>query len=214
MFGAMRAGRGKSVGDVEKGKVRMRSYALAWLAAAPLLLTGGCAGRTNGPVLSAAEFQQRYPVSAATLGPGDRLRLSLYGEDSFTGEHQVAADGTVSLPLIGAVRASGSTIAEFAKAVETRLADGYYQSPRVSAEILNLQPIYVLGEVNRPGSFPYAPDMTLSKAAALAGGYSYRARLDAVAVRRARAGGETIVQADQALALAPGDTVRVLERFF
>jgi polysaccharide export outer membrane protein len=178
------------------------------------LATTGCATVSSAPVLSAAEFQRRYPISASTLGPGDRIRLSLYGEDSFTGQHEVAADGSVSLPLIGAVRANGLTIAQFAQAVEQRLANGYYQSPRISAEIVNLQPIYVLGEVTRPGSFPYAPDMTLSKAAALAGGYTYRARLNAVAIRRARAGAETVVQADQAMPLAPGDTVRVLERYF
>lgn len=180
---------------------------------APLMMAG-CATTAPGPVLGAAEFQRRFPISAATLGPGDRIRLSLYGEDSFTGQHDVAADGTVSLPLIGATRAGGLTIAQFAKGVETRLAEGYYQSPRISAEIVNLQPIYVLGEVNRPGSFPYAPDMTLSKAAALAGGYTYRARMNAVAIRRARAGAEAVVEADQALPLAPGDTVRVLERYF
>ncbi|HEX8382199.1 MAG TPA: polysaccharide biosynthesis/export family protein [Sphingomonas sp.] len=190
---------------------RLAFASLAFMA--PLAVTG-CATGTSAPVLSAAEFQRQQPISAATLGPGDRIRLSLYGEDSFTGQHDVAADGTVSLPLIGAVRAGGLTIGDFARAVEARLSEGYYQSPRIAAEIVNLQPIYVLGEVNKPGSFPYAPDMTLSKAAALAGGYTYRARMNAVAIRRARAGAEAIVEADQALPLAPGDTVRVLERYF
>lgn len=142
------------------------------------------------------------------------MRLSLYGDDALTGEYEVAADGTVSLPLIGAVRASGLDIDGFRSAVEAKLADGFYTAPRVSAQVLNLQPIYVLGEVNKAGAFPYAPDLTLSKAAALAGGYTYRARMDVVAIRRARTDNERLVEADQSLLLAPGDTVRVLERYF
>lgn len=193
---------------------RMRGLAVACVVWAASCVTAGCGAGPSAPVLSAAEFARRYPIAAAPLGPGDRLRLSLYGEDSFTGQYDVGADGAVSLPLIGAVRAGGLTVAEFGRAVEARLADGYYRSPRVSAEIVNLQPIYVLGEVNRPGSFPYVSDMTLGKAAALAGGYTYRARMNAVAIRRARADAEAVVAVDQATPLAPGDTVRVLERYF
>lgn len=176
-------------------------------------LASGCAAGP-GPAMSLTQFQQQFPATAALLGPGDKIKLSLYGDDALTGDYEVAADGTVSLPLVGAVKAEGFDVEGFRQNVEKALANGFYQSPRVSAQVLNLQPIYVLGEVNRAGSFPYAPDMTLSKAAALAGGYTYRARLDTVAIRRARMTKEVVVTADQAMALAPGDTIRVLERYF
>ena len=161
--------------------MKFRGLAMALCGAAMLL--GGCATLPAGNILSVQQFEQQYPATAARLGPGDRVRIGLYGDDALTGEYDVAADGTVSLPLVGAVPASGLDI-------------------------------YVLGEVNRAGSFPYAPDMTVSKAAALAGGYTYRARMDVIAVRRARAATEVLVQADQSMALAPGDTVRFLERYF
>ena len=84
--------------------------------------------------------------------------------------------------------------------------------PRISAQVVTSRPVYILGEVNKAGAFPYVPDLTLSKAAALAGGYTYRARMGVVAIRRSGAAEEVLVTADQAMLLAPGDTVRVLER--
>lgn len=192
--------------------MKFRGLAMALCGAAMLL--GGCATLPAGNILSVQQFEQQFPATAARLGPGDRVRIGLYGDDALTGEYDVAADGTVSLPLVGAVPASGLDIEQFRTGVEQRLAQGFYQNPRISAQVVNVQPIYVLGEVNRAGSFPYAPDMTVSKAAALAGGYTYRARMDVIAVRRARAATEVLVQADQSMALAPGDTVRFLERYF
>lgn len=179
-----------------------------------LMLPLAACTQTTGPVLSAADFAQRYPAAVDTLGPGDRVRIALYGDESMTGEYDVLADGTISLPLIGAVKAQGLSIEQLRQAVETRLAAGFYASPRISAQMVSSRSVYVLGEVNRAGAFPFVPDLTLSKAAALAGGYTYRARTGVVAVRRAGAAEEVLVTADQAMPLAPGDTVRVLERHF
>ena len=173
----------------------------------------GCTTVT-GPTLSAAEFQQRYPASLGKLAPGDRVRIALYGDEALTGEYDVAGDGSVSLPLVGAIPAAGLSIDGFRQAVEARLSQGFYQSPRVSAQVVSVQPIYVLGEVTRAGAYPFAVDMTLSKAAALAGGFTYRARENIVGLRRAGADDEVLVVADKALVLAPGDTVRILERHF
>ncbi len=185
------------------------------LAALSLLyFAAACQTTPAGPVMTARQFLDQYPVQAALLAPGDKLRLSLYGDDALSGDYEVAQDGTISLPLVGAVKAAGLDVEAFRTAVEQQLSQGFYNGPRISAQLLNLQPVYVLGEVNKAGAFPYVPDLTLSKAAALAGGYTFRARMDVVAIRRARADTERTVQADQSLQLAPGDTVRVLERHF
>ncbi|WP_164847490.1 polysaccharide biosynthesis/export family protein [Sphingobium algorifonticola] len=168
----------------------------------------------QGPVMSAQAFESRYPPSSTLLGPGDKLKLSLYGDDALSGEYQVASDGTVSLPLVGALPAAGKDVPAFAKSVETALANGFYTTPKVSVQLASVRPIYVLGEVNQPGSFPYVPDLTLAKAAALAGGYTYRAKIGTIAIRRTGMEQEVVVDATQAMPLAPGDTVRILERFF
>ena len=191
------------------GRSVLRGGALA------LVLVAAACATTSGPVLSAAEFQQRYPAALGALGPGDRVRIALYGDDQFTGEYQVGTDGRISLPLLGPIEATGRDVDQFAQALQSLLTErGLYKSPRVSVQTVNVRPVYVLGEVNTPGAFPYVPDLTVGKAAALAGGYTYRARMSVLAVRRANTPQEVLVTADQAMPLAPGDTVRVLERHF
>nr|WP_246605030.1 polysaccharide biosynthesis/export family protein [Aquisediminimonas sediminicola] len=148
------------------------------------------------------------------MGIGDKVRIGLYEDAAFNGEYEVGSDGAISLPLVGAVAASGLTLDQLRSAIETALAQGFYQNPRIAIQLSSVPQIYVLGEVNRAGAFAYAPDMTLGKAAALAGGYTYRARMDVFAIRRAHGKAEVLVKSDQAMLLAPGDTVRMLERRF
>ena len=161
------------------------------------------------------------PISAVTtesgdyvLDAGDRIRLSLYGDDSFKGEFAVSDNGTISLPLIGMQPARGMTVNAFRAAVEAKLADGYYRDPRLSAEVVNYRPFYILGEVNKPGQYPYVTGMTLGQAVAIANGYTLAARKGTVAIRRAKSQEEVKISANPALPIGPGDTVRVLERLF
>jgi polysaccharide export outer membrane protein len=148
------------------------------------------------------------------LDAGDRIRLSLYGDDSFKGEFAVSDNGTVSLPLIGTQPAGGMTVSAFRAAVEAKLADGYYRDPRLSAEVVNFRPFYIMGEVNKPGQYPYVTGMTLGQAVAIAEGYTLAARKGTIAIRRAKTQEEVKVSANPAMPIGPGDTVRVLERIF
>lgn len=169
------------------------------------------------PGFSASPQQSAAPSAVEqdyVLGAGDRLRLSLYDDDTFKGEFAVADNGTVSLPLIGTQPAGGMTLNAFRAAIEAKLADGYYKSPRLSAEVINFRPFYILGEVNKPGQYPYVAGMTLGQAVAIANGYTYAARKGEVAIRRNNAPEELKVHANPAMRIEPGDTVRVLERVF
>jgi polysaccharide export outer membrane protein len=177
------------------------------------LLVAACASIDDGQVLTVAELEQLHP-NTNLLGIGDRVRIGLYEDAAFNGDYEVGSDNTISLPLIGTLTAAGLTLSELRTAIESALAQGFYQNPRISIQLITVPQIYVLGEVNHAGAFPYAPDMTLGKAAALAGGYSYRARQDIFALRRAHGEVEILVKADQAMLLAPGDTIRMLERRF
>jgi polysaccharide export outer membrane protein len=146
------------------------------------------------------------------LGSGDRLRVTVFGESELSGEFQVDGAGTVAMPLIGEVRARGLTVREFEKAVTSALQDGYLRRPQVSVEVLNFRPFYILGEVQRPGSYPYVDGMTVLNAVVLAGGYTYRARTNRLTIRRANEAEEREV-GDDAVVL-PGDVIRIPERFF
>lgn len=110
--------------------------------------------------------------SGYRLAPGDRIALSVFGQTELSGEYSVGTDGNLFLPLIGEVPVSGSTLPEAQKQVVARLADGYIQQPVVSLRIMEMRPIYVLGDVRLPGSYPFRPGASVLSGIALAGGFA------------------------------------------
>jgi len=160
-------------------------------------------------IILASDTREAYQ-----LGGGDQLRVIVFGEDDLSGEFQIDGDGFVSLPLIGEVQAGGLTLREFETEVEAALADGYLRAPRVSAEVLNYRPFYIIGEVQEGGEYPYTQGMSILNAVAVAGGYTYRADRSRVFITRAGTDGEVAYRADQNVRVLPGDIIRVPERFF
>ncbi|MBI3677569.1 MAG: polysaccharide export protein [Proteobacteria bacterium] len=148
------------------------------------------------------------------LGTGDKIRIVVYGEDDLGGEFEVDGSGFVRLPLIGQVQAAGFTIRDLETQVTAQLADGYVNSPRVSADIVAYRPFFIIGEVNHPGQYPYQNDMNLLTAVALAGGYTYRADDSDIYIRRNGSIEEKEYPADATTKIQPGDIIRISERFF
>lgn len=186
-------------------------------------LAGSFAFAQSIPTAPTGPVSQPVPGSAApaviadlsyTLGPGDKLRIVTYGEASLTGEFFVGATGTVALPLIGEVRASDRTVAEFSKAVELALKDGFLINPSVSVQVLTSRPFYILGEVGKPGEYPYTSGLTVQNAAAMAGGFSYRANTKRVFIKHQADLAERAYPLNSTTLVQPGDTVRVGERLF
>jgi polysaccharide biosynthesis/export protein len=152
---------------------------------------------------------------AYRLGPGDVVRLITFGEDSLTGEFRVSDSGTIALPLIGSVRASGlSPDALGTRVSEALLHANLLRSPSVSAEVITYRPIFVLGEVSKPGQYPYQPGMTVVTAAAVAGGFTYRAIQSYASVVRTQDGGAVEGTASRQTFIQPGDVITVFERRF
>lgn len=158
---------------------------------------------------AAKAFEKSY-----RLGPGDRLRVIVFGEEDLSGEFEVDSVGIVSLPLIKSINTSGMTLAQLRGQIETQLEAGYLVEPRVSVEILNYRPFYITGEVGRPGEYPYVAGMNVLKAIAMAGGYTYRANTRRVLLTRSDTTNEEEQKATQNLLILPGDYIRVPERFF
>ncbi|MEE4451337.1 polysaccharide biosynthesis/export family protein [Novosphingobium resinovorum] len=187
---------------------------LAALGIAAMALTiQGCA-TSGAPPLGAAEAGMG--LGAYRLGPGDRLRVTVYNEPSLSGEYAVSSAGAIAFPLVGNIDAQARTVEDVAQALTTRIADGYMTDPRVSVEVLNYRPYYILGEVQRPGQYPYVAGMTIEQAVAAAGGFSYRANARRVNLRRTPDPAEKSVEiaGRQVVVVMPGDTIRVLERYF
>lgn len=144
------------------------------------------------------------------LGPGDQIKVTVFGADDLSGEFPVSDTGTAVLPLIGEVKAAGLTPRELEAAIRSKLAGGYLKDPKVSIQIMNFRPVYVLGEVAKPGDHPYVPGMTVRSAIALAGGFTPRANQSFVVVTRKNADFKASVSST----LRPDDVVQVSERFF
>lgn len=153
-------------------------------------------------------------VADYRLGPGDRIRISVYDEEGMTGEYQVSERGTISFPLVGDFPAGGRTVPEVRSGIEARLANGLVNMPKVSAEVVGFRPFYILGEVNKPGMYPYAPGLTLFSAVATAQGFTYRANARRVLITHAGQTTETRVDVTTATMVMPGDTIRIREKFF
>lgn len=152
--------------------------------------------------------------SEYVLGPGDKLRITVHESPDLSGEFMVGGSGAVSMPLIGEVHAGGLTVRQLANEIASLLTPDYLKNPRVSIEVLNFRPFDIIGEVNRPGSYPYRPGMTILNAVAMAGGFTYRADKDDMYIKRAKDPEGREVEATAETAVMPGDVIRIRERFF
>jgi polysaccharide biosynthesis/export protein VpsN len=151
---------------------------------------------------------------AYRLGSGDKVRVTVFGEKDLSGDFEVNDQGIVALPLIGPVQVAGKTINEVEAVITQKYGKNYLVNPRVNVEVLNYRPFYILGEVQKPGSYPYVGGMTVLNAIALAGGYTPRADRDDIKIKRAAtpsAGEQPVTENSVVL---PGDVVSVPERFF
>ena len=178
----------------------------------PLARAGACALLSltvllTGAVAGAAERVYR-------LGAGDRVQVTVFGHPDLSGEFQVDGGGRLSLPLAGSVTVRGRSIAQSEAAIADALSPDYLRDPRVSVQVMNYRPFYIIGEVKNPGSYPYVSEMDVLTAVAVAGGYSTeRARSGRAVITRAGQRGEPL-QADGGSAVLPGDIVEILERRF
>lgn len=197
--------------------LRRRVFLAAGLALA------GCDVDTTPIVQDSAATGGDGRVNSATLiggagyrlGPEDRLRIIVFGQPTLSGEFTVDGTGVLSYPLVGNVPAGGMTTAELQQTIVHKLDSEYLVNPSVSVEVVTRRPFYVIGEVQKPGNYPYVTDMTVLNAVAVAGGFTYRARKNQFYIKRLDKDGRMVrVLANSGTLLRPGDTLEVNERAF
>lgn len=200
------------------------SSRLTWLGVAALaLLLAACSGTpdlnlgqpissANQPSFAAATDAPR--ASGIKVEAGDKLHITVFGEEKLTGDYQIDTGGYVALPLAGTIKAAGLTTPQLEKTLEARFRGTYLRDPKVTVEVITFRPFYVLGEVQKPGEYPYRAGLNVLSAIAIAGGATYRANTSEVLIQRA--GTTTLQKLPQSptIAVMPGDLVRVPERFF
>jgi polysaccharide export outer membrane protein len=183
---------------------RLLVVLIALVAIAP-----GCAPKNQNPT--------RTERRAYRITPTDELRILVIGHTDLTGSQKVSTDGNVTLPWIGAVKAEGATETELAKEIAARLADGWLKDPQVIVSVAAFgESIYVVGEVTKPGAYPFQPNLTVLQALALAGGATPRAAPSRARVLRPleTGGSPQVVHVQPGDPLLPDDVLVVPERVF
>ena len=175
----------------------------------PAAATGSAAAVVTPPAGAAADT-----VAGYRLGPGGKVRLTVFRHEDLSGEFALDGEGYFAMPLVGEILGGGRTARQLENEVEVALkSGGYLVDPQVSIEVLNYRPFYIIGEVNNPGSFEYVNGMTVINAVALAGGFTYRADQDDIVISRGGSSGPEMQAAPDSKVL-PGDIIEVQERFF
>lgn len=166
------------------------------------------------------------PVEATTIGVGDVFELQIVGEDKLPRLFTVASNGTADLPYVKRVRVAGLKPEELADVVRRKLIEGeILTNPDVSVSVreYNSKRIEVLGEVQKPGSLPLQPGMTLLRAISLAGGFNSIADKEKVTIRRkvndriksATVSVEAIMDNEMGdVPLQAGDSINVAQRIW
>ncbi len=148
------------------------------------------------------------------LAPGDKVNVTIFDEPDMSGEFVVSSAGNISFPLIGNIDVQNMTLDAFQAALVQRLSPNYLRDPKITVSVLNYRPYYILGEVNAPGEYPYIDNLNVLNAIAKAGGFTYRAKTTKIFIRRANESAEKPYSLDADTKVAPGDTIRVTERYF
>lgn len=192
----------------------VRKSLLAAMSASSAWLLVAC-DRPPTPVV--ADVSQNASADAQVqdnlLAANDRIRVVVVGQEKLSREFAVDGSGMIIFPLLGPIQAGGRTTAELEEAIAAKLEPDYLINPSVSVELVMRPPVFVVGEVEKPGSFAYKPGTTVQGAIAMAGGPMKRARMNELYIRRIGRDGRIARFAVTAQTIVrPGDIVQVDER--
>jgi protein involved in polysaccharide export with SLBB domain len=189
----------------------MYRVVLCCAALAVAVLMAACAGN------SITDAEQKSLAAAATapakLQPGDKIKITVYGEDKLSGDFQLDQAGQISLPLAGTIKAQGLTQSELEKALAKKFRSEYLKDPKVTVTIATLQPYYIMGEVEKPGQYPYQSGLNVLTALAIAGGPTYRANRNTVEIQRHDETTMHDYPISTTVPIFPGDVIKVPERY-
>lgn len=177
------------------------------IALASCALLMGCAttASTTLPSVDLVEYR---------LSPGDKLKLEVFREGGLSGEYVINDQGMIGLPMVGDIKAAGKTLAQLRQDVAATLGQAYVRNARINLDVVSYRPIYILGEVEKPGEYTYSDRMSVYALVAVAGGFTYRANERVVYIRHADQPAETAYKLTSGAAVLPGDTVRIDQRYF
>lgn len=200
---------------------------LVRFAAVAVLVTGLVGCRSPGrhvPAYSSREDLAAGAAGGASLGTGDVLEIRVYQEPDLSGAFRVSAEGTIDYPFCGRLKIGGYSPSSVVDLLTSCLGKGYLKNPQVTVFLkeYNSKKVFVFGEVQKPGTFPFEENMSVVQAITLAGGFGKLAAANSVIVTRLVNGEERKIKVpvegigqgrEKNFALQPGDIVFVPESF-
>ena len=153
-------------------------------------------------------------MNSYRLGSGDEIKVTVYGEQDLSGNFTVDGDGQITMSLIGQVEVGKMTLGEASEKLQSKLKDGWLRDPKVAIELVKGRPYYILGEVNKPGEYPFSSGLTVMNAIASAGDFTYRADKGRILIKSVDSPVEREVELTPSTQVRPGDTIRIRERLF
>lgn len=194
------------------------------VAAATLLSAGGC--RHNSHTIPVDTLPPQTPLPGElTLGPGDIFDVRVFGEADLSSTYRVGDNGTIDYPLIGQIRVEGLEPHQAAQYIASQLAAKYLKHPQVSILVKeqSSKKIIVIGQVAKPGTYPFTVSMSVIEAITVAGGFTPMAAKNNATVTRMEGGKKVALEVRVAdigegkaknISLRPGDIISVPERLF
>ena len=205
---------------VNLSAIRRVLAVLLGLATAPWPCPAQNAG--NPPAILPSEASQTYRLAA-----NDLVRVRVFQEDDLAAELRLSRDGTTTFPLLGVINLGGKTVEEAAASIREALGKDYLVNPQVTVTVVEYakRRFTVLGQVQKPGSyeFPGEETVTLLQAIAMGGGFTRLAVQGKVTITRTTGGKKTLTVDVRSAASDPGtkpfeifpdDTIIVSERLF
>jgi polysaccharide export outer membrane protein len=190
----------------------LRKAVLAIVGMGAMLLAACATGPAQGDPQDMAVNSPG--ISGYRLGSGDEIKVTVFGEPDLSGNYVVDGQGLIAMPLVGQVEVANLTLNEANTRLETKLRDGWLRDPKVTSEMIKGRPFYILGEVNKPGEYPFVSGLTVMNAIATAGDFTYRADKARILIKSADSPNEREVVLTPTTTVRPGDTIRIRERFF
>ena len=148
------------------------------------------------------------------LDAGDQIRILVYDEPDLTVELFITDDGKINFPLVGSIYVTGKTTRQVQKLIHNGLKGDYLLNPSVQVDIVTYRPFYIHGEVKRPGAYPYQPGLTVDQAVALGGGFTERASISKMYIKKAFGAKKSRKKVSLTYSVGPGDIITIEQSFF
>ncbi|MGA9601652.1 MAG: polysaccharide biosynthesis/export family protein [Methylocystis sp.] len=161
-----------------------------------------------------ADLIRNSQTTSPYLKPGEKVRILVFGEDRLSGEYEIDPAGNLSLPLAGTIKAAGLSKTQLEKDLSKRFRGEYLRDPKVTVDVVGFHPFYIMGEVGRPGEFPFRSGLNVMSAIALAGGPTYRASRSTVLIKHTDETGFRGYPLNAEIPILPGDLIKLPERYF